>query len=135
MLVWLHGHGDPHHRGLTLASVAGAALVALVTFRPWGGLETGAFRTLGFPESADSPARKDVRVVFAPSTNMQRVIESLASVNGRIIDGPTQLGVFTVRLEATTGDEEPLAALVARLREDAAIVLAEPAVPYPVKDH
>jgi anti-sigma factor RsiW len=135
-LSWLSAATESRRFGLALASVTGAALIALVSIRSWTGFESSAFRTLGRSEPTEYAARNDLRVVFTPSASIQQVIETVASVHGRIVDGPTQPGVFTIRIEAAAGDgASPVPQILEQLRRSPVIVLAQPAAPLAPSVH
>jgi hypothetical protein len=114
---------------LALASVAGAMLLALVTARPDLWSQHEAYRTLGLPSASDGRGFRDLQIVFAPSANVQQVMELIRSINGRIVDGPTQPGVFTVRLNGPGDPERDISSAVRRLRDNPLIILVEPLVP------
>lgn len=65
-----------------------------------------------------------LHVLFTPQASAQEVRELLHSVQGRITDGPSPMGVYTVVVPA---GQEPLKIVLARLRSERKVVaLAEP---------
>jgi hypothetical protein len=72
---------------------------------------------------ATEPGSARLRVVFAPEVEMSDVQALLQSGGARIVDGHSSVGAFAVDVPADAG-----AAWLERLRSDARVRLAEPAV-------
>ena len=119
-------------RALRGALVAQAAVIVLLAgVLIWQKLHSGpegvpapaVYRTL----SDAPPARRPVlrlRVMFSPQATERQVRELLLDLRGEITGGPSQLGVYTV--EVPVGSDS-LQAVLARLRSEAQVMLAEPA--------
>lgn len=98
--------------------VLAVSLTAVLAGRPGAGLGPGAgaaqgteqpapFRTLTDAAerapSASSTEAPRLRVVFKESTREREIRGALISIGGRIVDGPSPTGVYTIRL---VGSEE-----------------------------
>lgn len=103
-----------------LAAAAAMVLLALPFSPVWHPVEPGAgFRTL-----SDHPLAKpggDLRLVFAPGLPAERIAGLLRDIGGQVVDGPSAVGAYAVRLERA----DPGAAL-AFLRGQEGVLLAEP---------
>ncbi|HEY5755348.1 MAG TPA: zf-HC2 domain-containing protein [Steroidobacter sp.] len=78
------------------------------------------YQTLSTPEVTD--ARAAVRVVFAPDASVNRVNELLRQVQGNIMAGPSEAGVYT--LSAPAGKD--VQAIIVTLRAHPEVLFAEP---------
>jgi hypothetical protein len=79
-------------------------------------------------ESAPAPARDStarLRLVFAERTTEREARELLLGIRGQIVAGPSALGVYTVEVPA---GPDPLEKVLAHLRAQPRVSLAEPAV-------
>ncbi|HYU34298.1 MAG TPA: zf-HC2 domain-containing protein [Thermoanaerobaculia bacterium] len=77
-------------------------------------------------ESAPAPAAvARLRLVFAERTTEQEVRDLLLGIRGQIVSGPSALGVYTVEVPA---GPDPLEKVLAHLRAQPRVSLAEPAV-------
>jgi len=80
-------------------------------------------------ESAPTPvAGTRLRLVFAEGTTEQEVRDLLLGIRGQIVSGPSALGVYTVEVPA---GPDPLEKVLAHLRAQPRVSLAEPAVGQP----
>ena len=90
--------------------------------------EAGRFRTLTSPAGRDlsAPGRSGpaprVRVVFSDDTREREIRGTLISVGGRIVDGPSPTGVYTIELAAGESAE----AVADNLRALPRVEFAEP---------
>lgn len=125
------GHGTVA-RWLVAALVVQTFGLALLGALHWGGSPTSGaaspgFRTLASAPTAPASAGAAVRVVFAPGTNVEQVAALLRDIDARIVDGPSPAGTYALALAApATGEADPVAMAIGRLRADARIVFAEP---------
>ncbi|MEA2602158.1 MAG: hypothetical protein QOF89_3150 [Acidobacteriota bacterium] len=116
-------------RGALLAQVA--VIVMLVGVLVWGELHSAPaqrpapvnYQTLSDPAAAPAPTFA-LRVMFSPRATEKEIRELLLAVRGEITAGPSPLGVYTVEVPAAGG---PVSVVLARLRSEAAVTLAEPA--------
>jgi hypothetical protein len=103
-----------------LAAAAAMLLLALPLSLTWQAEQpTAGFRTL-----SDRPPAKtggNLRLVFAPELPAERIAKLLQEVGGQVVDGPSAVGAYAVRLERA----DPQAAL-AFLRRQEGVLLAEP---------
>lgn len=88
----------------------GVALAVLL--RRQGGLE--AFRR--------EPPGAALEVTFAAEATEAGIREALWSVNARIVDGPSAIGVYTVQIPAADGDRAQVEAAIDRLAATAGVV-------------
>jgi anti-sigma factor RsiW len=85
-----------------------------------------AYRTLSespAPAAPETTAR--LRLVFADGTTEKEVRHLLLDIRGQIVAGPSTLGVYTVEVPA---GPDPLEKVLAHLRAQPRVSLAEPAV-------
>jgi hypothetical protein len=112
-------------------AVASGVLVLTLPFLPRGTPVATApsYHTVANAGSLAQYATNDVRVVFADHVTEREIAGLLNSVHGHIVDGPTDLGVYTVRITAIDPSENAVLRSLERLRENQAVILAEPAIP------
>jgi anti-sigma factor RsiW len=91
------------------------------------------YQTLSDPEPAVSAASAAsaktgvrLRLVFAPGTTEQEIRNLLLGIRGQITAGPSSFGVYTVEVPA---GPDPLAGVLAHLRRQKQVSLAEPVAP------
>lgn len=112
-------------RGALLAQAA--IVVLLVGVFAWSELHSGpapvTYRTLSDPAAAPAPTFA-LRLMFSPRATEKEIRELLLGVRGEITAGPSPLGVYTVEVPAAAG---PVSVVLARLRSESAVSLAEPA--------
>jgi hypothetical protein len=70
----------------------------------------------------------DVRVVFDSKVTEGEMAKLLSAVEGRIVDGPSELGVYTIRVGAGKAPSQSVEHVISRLRQDKGVLLAEPAL-------
>jgi hypothetical protein len=88
-------------------------------------IQGNEYHTLADKENP-AAGENEIRVVFSNDVNQQQIKKILASVNGRIVAGPTTHGVYIVRIEQAPASKSILE-LIALLRKNASIIFAEPA--------
>jgi len=120
---------------LALAALTGTGGLALLRSQSEVGqagpnLAEANYQTLSAAGS-NTPQLNDIHVIFAPGTDPEATASVLTSVQGRIVDGPNEAGVYTVRLQNVSGSEERQLVLKA-LRLQSGVILAEAAVPLAV---
>lgn len=128
--MWLNSL-NPRYLGATLAG--GLLILSLpMLYHAMPGEPVADYHTLSTANSMSRFTVDDIRVVFVDGTAEREIAVLLGTVKGRVVDGPSAAGVYTVRIEAADhggGIREALD----RLRKDKAVVLAEPALPPTVK--
>ena len=119
-------------RGALLAQAA--VIVILLALAFWPGLDRqqpAQFRTLSDAPAA-AIATHQIRVVFRPDATEEQIRHLLLEVRGELAGGPSALGAYTVAVPAAGPGAEPLSAVLAQLRADARVRLAEPVAGDPV---
>ncbi len=106
-------------------------LIGLV-FPPWQWLASvnnePKYHTLA--DSDLSAARKnDIRVVFAETVEQEQIRQLLLAVRAQIIEGPSSVGAYTLRIAPGEGAGRDTVAALERLRRDPGVLLAEPTLP------
>jgi hypothetical protein len=120
-------------RGALVAQVA--VIVLLVGVLVWGELHSGAsgpssappaaYQTLSDPAPAPVPGGTiALRVMFSQRATEKEIRELLLAVHGEITAGPSPFGVYTVEVSAAG---HPVSFVLARLRSESVVALAEPA--------
>ncbi|MCK5663925.1 MAG: hypothetical protein KAI17_10580, partial [Thiotrichaceae bacterium] len=72
--------------------------------------------------------KNEIRVVFSKTVNKIQIDQTLLSVDGKIISGPSQQGVYVIRINDINVSGREITELVAKLRAQSHIVFAEPAL-------
>ncbi len=110
---------------LMIAQAAAIVILAILLLVPDSPRVEGdpqPFRTLSAePETVPSGAQH-LRVVFADTTTERQLREILQSVEARIVDGPSPVGAYMLRIT----DTQDLVSVVERLRAKPSVRLAEP---------
>jgi hypothetical protein len=83
------------------------------------------FRTLSDSETP-KPNKNDIRIIFSSGVNKQQIDAIVSEVQGKVIAGPDDQSVYTVRLDNTSSTKVILAKLE-QLRKTANVIFAEPA--------
>jgi hypothetical protein len=114
-------------RGALVAQVAVilmlvGVLVWPVRSGPRSAQPPAVYRTLSDPGAPAAPALR-LRVMFSPKATERQIRGLLLGVRGEITGGPSPLGVYTLSVPA---EGEPVQAVLARLRSEPQVVLAEP---------
>ncbi len=98
-----------------------AVIVALAAALVLPHRQAPEYRALG---AADAPGAGDVLVMFRPATPEAEFRRMLGAGGARLVDGPTPAGAYVIRAPATRR-----AAIVAQLRREGDVLLAEPIDP------
>ena len=109
-----------------IQAVAIAALLTLVLRQTTDEITAPRFSTLSSPSAASGPGAM-FRVVFKPETSAAQIQALLHSVKAQVIAGPSEAGVYTLRLS-----EAPDADAVQKLsqvRADGSVIFAERLAP------
>jgi hypothetical protein len=102
-------------RGAVALQACLIAALALLLVRPHGAIDTGAYRALG----ASGPAAAAIVVVFRPETPERELRRIVRDSGAHVTGGPTAGDAWLV-------DGGDTRAVLARLRAEPAVVLAEP---------
>jgi anti-sigma factor RsiW len=106
-----------------------AVLLTLLVYVFWPAAPV-LYRTLSAPPPEGAavlaaPRPSEVRVVFVPEASEEEIRALLLQIGGRISDGPTPLGVYTLTVTGGPG-AEPIEVVIAHLRGHARVRFAEP---------
>jgi anti-sigma factor RsiW len=109
-----------------IQTVAIAFLLTLVGRQAADVMTAPRFTTLtspdpGVPNSAMTSGAI-LRVVFKPETPAGQMQSLLHSVNAQVVSGPTEAGVYTLRLQRKPGEAD---AALAQIRSDGSVIFAE----------
>ncbi len=72
--------------------------------------------------------KNEIRVVFSKTVNKIQIDQTLLSLDGEIISGPSQQGVYVIRINDVNVSGSDIPKLVAKLRAQSHIIFAEPAL-------
>ena len=85
---------------------------------------TAEYRTLASaPENA--PAHNRVRIVFADQPDSKQIETILHSVSGRIVNGPSENGIYEIQIGDRHTHPQEIDAAIAHLRNNTQIIFAE----------
>ncbi|WP_139559794.1 zf-HC2 domain-containing protein [Methylotetracoccus oryzae] len=113
-----------------LAVLLSASLIAGASRVDWGEVRTAVHRAFGWPRSAGRPGEGELRVVFAPSIQIDQVERLARELETEIVHGSIESGAFTLRLSGVKATEAAVARVIARLRAEPGVVFAAPASKY-----
>lgn len=120
---WLSDWMAPKYLVPALATVTMAAVIPFLLRGEGPAIgDAQVYQTLAMPGSMAKYAGSDVQLVFSDDASKQEISRLIASVQGELVDGPSPKGVFTVRI----AQGRDLSEALARLRQDAKVVFAEP---------
>lgn len=109
------------HRFVLAASFVAVVAVAVLVGYGSGLSRQSEYRVLSTPSGVVAPGPW-VRVVFDDEVPVGRVRSLLTEIDGVIIDGPSEYGVFSIRVPETSREEA-----LAHLRRSSWVRFAEPA--------
>ena len=114
------------------AAVQGIAIAGLLAAM-WSQSESQETLTAGRYSVLTSPTPtvthgQVIRVVFAGNVALDDMNRVLRSINAQIIAGPSEAGVYTLGLAASSADKAGVEKAIAQLRADGHVKFAEPAV-------
>ncbi len=121
----------PLVRGVLAAQLVVLVALAGLLVRSSPGQENTApstapvYQTLSDPAPAPPASAARLRLVFAEGAAEEEVRHLLLGIRGQIVGGPSALGVYTVEVPA---GPDPLEKVLAHLRAQPRVSLAEPAV-------
>ncbi len=115
---------------ISLSAFAMAAVLVLSVLLPrfidTRSIPTNDYRTLSDTKNVQANGHHSFSVIFADGTGRGQIDKMLASVHGRIIDGPSAQGIYTVAIDRKLAPEEVLNVVVA-MRKDSRVIFTEPA--------
>ncbi len=121
----VHQRKTPVVRWLLVAQAAAIVILVILLIVPGSPRvesDPQPFRTLSAaPETVPSGAQH-LRIGCADTTTERQLREILQSVEARIVDGPSRVGAYTLRIT----DTQDLVSVVERLRAKPSFRLAEP---------
>ena len=119
--------GKIWHLSRPALALAAVLLVSLLVprFIDTGNSQMNEYRTLSNAENR-AASQNTIRVIFSNDAKQLEINEILASVNGQIIDGPTEQGVYTVAIQNEPASKDILDR-VTLLQKNAQVIFAEPA--------
>jgi hypothetical protein len=106
-----------------LQAVTIAFLLTLVGRQTADEMTAPRFTTMTSPTIANEGGAS-LRVVFKPETQAAAMQSLLRSVNAQVIAGPTEAGVYTLRLASGVNEHE-LARALSQIRSDESVIFAE----------
>ena len=110
---------------LTLEGALAALLLAVVAWQLV--LSSGqSYHTLASGADQLARGRAQIHLVFAEDTQEREIRQLLDRVGGRIVDGPSAVGAYTVQVPVPAAASDRLAAVLSTLRTDPKVRLAEP---------
>lgn len=109
---------------LALAAVVLLSLL-IPRFINTSNIPKNEYRTLS---NAENPAisQNTLRVIFSSDTGQTQINEILASVHGRIIEGPNEQGLYTIAIQSESASKHVLD-MLELLRNNTHVIFAEPA--------
>lgn len=114
--------------GFVLATVFSCAfLLLLPDYLSVGRMFDNNFQTLSSSHRV-ATGKNEIRLVFAKNLSEQQIKRIVASIDGKIVAGPTAQGVYRVRigLENVAMTRAEISKIVSSLREHPQIIFAEP---------
>lgn len=84
-----------------------------------------SFRTLADTSPATAATDPQARVLFSEGATERQIRELLHQIGGRIVDGPSEMGLYTVELETDAGDSATVVNRVEALRHDTNVRFVE----------
>jgi len=105
-------------------AVQAALLIVLVVLAAGSGVlaPRAPYHTLA--DGGRGPAQGQIHIVFTDDITERELRTLLGRVQGKIVDGPSTIGVYTLEVGPSTADD--LTRIVAILRADPKVQLAEP---------
>ncbi len=121
----VHQRKMPVVRWLLVAQAAAIVILAILLLVPDAPRVEGdaqPFRTLSAEPGTVPSGPQHLRIVFADTTTERQLREILQSVEARIVDGPSPVGAYTLRIT----DTQDLVSVIERLRTEPSTRLVEP---------
>ncbi len=117
-------------RRWAVALAMGVLVLALPWTLQWTSQDTvSSYHTVADRGSLGQFQENDIRVVFADHLAESEIDAILKSINGHVVDGPTQWGVYTIRSKGSGEPAHSLSKMLEELRANKGVVFAEPALP------
>ena len=126
---------QPTSPALAWALILGVVAVNTATWIERSPEQTAisSFHVLGAKQVESGSEARELQVVFAPALTNSEINRILTPVRAELVTGPSDLGVYTVRIGANPegGEAVDAGAVARRLRGEPGVILAEPIVPTP----
>jgi putative zinc finger protein len=103
-----------------------ALVVVLVTAVAWQMAVSPSYRTLASGADPVAPGRAQIRIVFAEDISEREMRAVIERVGGRIVDGPSTVGAYTVQVPVPAAASDRVARELDILRTQPKVRLAEP---------
>lgn len=88
--------------------------------------EEPLYRTLATSPALPTAQNNEIYVVFSDSVERARINQLLRAARAEIVDGPSSLGVYTLRIVAGGTSGRDVLPVIEQLRRDPSVQLAEP---------
>jgi hypothetical protein len=121
LFPWLTDTPRPARFALGLQGALVIAFASLLALR--GLAPSEDYRTLSQPQTALHSAIPHLRLVFSEDASEREIRALLLGIRGKLVDGPSSMGAYTVALTASEPSE--VKAVLTQLRSNAKVVLAE----------
>lgn len=121
--------------GFAMASVMGVLVIVSQVAQLENAGSQASYHTLAQGGSMSMLSERDLTLVFAENTPETQVKALISSLQGEIMEGPSTLGAYRVRVHGEDGKPERIAETAKRLRANPIIVMAEPALPPTAGSH
>lgn len=120
---WFSTWSAPTYLVPALATVTIAAFIPFLMRDDGLSSDTAqTFHTLAMPGSMANYVGSDIQVVFSDDVSKQEITNLISAIQADILDGPSDRGIYTVRIRA----DRDLQGSLARLRQNNRVVFAEP---------
>jgi len=117
---WLATLWNPSVPMARIALVTNVALLLFVVAVAMPRLREQPFTTLSGPAASGGGAR--LTVIFQPAANEGAMRQALLGVGGRLVSGPSALGVYVVEVATRPDDDAAVQAVIDKLRGQTAVV-------------
>jgi anti-sigma factor RsiW len=92
----------------------------------------GQYRTLTAATQDSTHTGRVARVVFSDHVSVEQVRQTLSAIEASIVEGPSEQGVFLIRIGDSNTSLRNLVASISTLRADDNVIFAEPAFTLPL---
>ena len=121
--------------GFAMASVMGVLVIVSQVAHLENAGSQESYHTLAQGGSMSMLDERDLTLVFAENASETQVKALISSLQGEIMEGPSTLGAYRIRVHGEGGEPRRIADTAKRLRANPIIVMAEPALPPSAGSH